>query len=99
MEYYMKEDKLKFILLQNNQKLAFLKYCYDKDQDYIIESIFVEEAQRGEGLAKIVFYEFLKKVKSENKKVIPVCPYAKLQFQKSPEIQYLLKENIEEKKV
>lgn len=82
MDYEIKEENRKLILRENNFDAAYLKYSEDEDKDYIIESIFVDEKYRGKGLAKIIFDEFIKKVKKENRKVIPICSYAKAQFEK-----------------
>ncbi|MFR8104535.1 MAG: N-acetyltransferase [Clostridia bacterium] len=39
----------------------------------------------------MIFDEFIKKVEKENKKIIPICSYAQKQFEKRPEIHFLLK--------
>lgn len=93
MDYEIKEENRKLILRENNFDAAYLKYSEDenKDKDYIIESIFVDEKYRGKGLAKIIFDEFIKKVKKENRKVIPICSYAKAQFEKREALEEFLK--------
>ncbi len=91
MDYKVKEEKEMLILTENNIDVAYLKYTEDEEKDFIIESIFVDEKYRGKGLAKIIFDEFIEKVKKENRKVIPVCSYAKSQFEKIEGIQKLLK--------
>lgn len=95
MDYEIKEENRKLILRENNFDAAYLKYSEDEDEDedkdYIIESIFVDEKYRGKGLAKIIFDEFIKKVKKENRKVIPICSYAKAQFEKREALEEFLK--------
>lgn len=91
MDYEIKEENRKLILRENNFNAAYLKYSEDEDKDYIIESIFVDEKYRGKGLAKIIFDEFIKKVKKENRKVIPICSYAKAQFEKREALEEFLK--------
>lgn len=91
MDYEIKEENRKLILRENNFDDAYLKYSEDEDKDYIIESIFVDEKYRGKGLAKIIFDEFIKKVKKENRKVIPICSYAKAQFEKREALEEFLK--------
>ncbi len=91
MDYEIKEENRKLILRENNFDAAYLKYSEDEDKDYIIESIFVDEKYRGKGLAKIIFDEFIKKVKKENRKVIPICSYAKAQFEKREALEEFLK--------
>lgn len=91
MDYEIKEENRKLILRENNFDAAYLKYSEDEDKDYIIESIFVDEKYRGKGLAKIIFDEFIKKAKKENRKVIPICSYAKAQFEKREALEEFLK--------
>ncbi len=93
MNYEIKEENEKLILVENNIEIAFLKYSEDSDKDYEIQSVFVDEKYRGKGLAKIIFDEFIKKVRKENRKVIPICGYAKAQFEKIEELKMLLKKN------
>ena len=91
MDYEIKEENRELILRENNFDAAYLKYSEDEDKDYIIESIFVDEKYRGKGLAKIIFDEFIKKVKKEDRKVIPICSYAKAQFEKREALEEFLK--------
>lgn len=91
MNYEIKEENEKLILVENNIEIAFLKYSEDSDKDYEIQSVFVDEKYRGKGLAKIIFDEFIKKVRKENRKVIPICSYAKAQFEKREALEEFLK--------
>lgn len=91
MDYKIKEENEKFIITEEGKTVGYLKYTKDEEGDFIIESIFVEEQYRGEGYAKIIFNEFMEKVKKENHKVIPICSYAQAQFQKREEIKELKK--------
>lgn len=91
MEYEIKEENQKFILIIDKKEVGYLKYTKELDNDLIIESIFVEEAYRGEGYAQIIFNEFMEKVRREDHKITPICSYAQAQFQKRKEIQDLLK--------
>lgn len=91
MEYQIKEEKEKFILMEKEKEVGFLKFSQDKENDYVIESIYVHEEYRGSGCAKQIFNAFLEKAKKENKKIIPICSYAQKQFEKREEIKELLK--------
>ncbi|MFR2534021.1 MAG: N-acetyltransferase [Clostridia bacterium] len=91
MNYQIKEENQKFLLIEEEKEIGNLKFIKDVEGDFIIESIFIEEAYRGEGYAQIIFNEFIEKVKKEKRKVIPICTYAQAQFRKRKSIQYLLK--------
>ena len=94
--YEMKEENQKFILLKDAKEIGYLKYTKDDEEDFIIESIFVNEEYRGDGYAKIIFLEFIEKVRKEKHKVTPICSYAKAQFEKREEIQDILKKDKKE---
>lgn len=53
MQYQVKEEENKFILLQEQQEIGYLKY--HKEEDYVIQSIFIQEAFRGKRMCKIDF--------------------------------------------
>lgn len=91
MNYEIKEEEQKFTLICKGKEVAFIMYGKDEDGTLIISTIFVKEEYRGEGYAKIIFNEFIKKAEKENRKIIPICAYAKAQFQKRQEIQKFLK--------
>lgn len=91
MEYQIKEKEERFILIEEEKEVGFLKFSQDKEKDYVIESIYVHEEYRGSGCAKQIFNAFLEKAKKENRKITPICSYAQKQFEKREEIKELLK--------
>lgn len=91
MNYEIKDENQKFILIENQKEIGYLQYSKDTENDFIIEAIFVQEEYRGDGYAKIIFNKFIEKVKQKERKIIPICSYACSQFQKRKEIQELLK--------
>ena len=46
---------------------------------------------RGKGYAKDLFNKFIEKASKENKKIIPICSYAKKQFEKNKSLEKILK--------
>ncbi len=91
MEFQIKEDKNNLILLKENQEIGYLIYKTDEEGDYIIQSIIIEENYRGKGYAKDLFNKFIEKASKENKKIIPICSYAKKQFEKNKSLEKILK--------
>lgn len=91
MKYQVRNETDRLLLLQEDDEIGYLKYKIDEEQDYIIESIFVNEKYRGLGYATIILNEFISIVEKKNRKIIPICSFAKKQFEKRDEIKYLLK--------
>lgn len=91
MDYEIKEIEERFILVKDEKEIGYLKYTKDLDDDYIIESIYIEETYRGDGYAKMLFNEFIEEIKKRGRKITPICSYAQAQFQKRKDIQEMLK--------
>ena len=86
-----KEVEEKYILKENNKEVGYIKYSIGKEEEYIIESIYIEEEYRGSGYARKIFDEFIEKAKKEERKITPICSYARVQFERRKELEELLK--------
>ncbi|AFK59682.1 acetyltransferase [Enterococcus faecium DO] len=53
----------------------------------IIDHTFVDPAYRGQKLAEKLVYTGVELARRDGKKIIPLCPYAKKEFEKKPEYQ------------
>lgn len=75
MRTYKIDDKHVY-LEEDGKILATLNYG---DDGHIITvfSIFVDESLRGQGIAKELMEEIIKKRKEERKEILPICSYAK----------------------
>lgn len=75
MRTYKIDDK-RVYLEEYGKILATLNY---QDDGHVITvfSIFVDESLRGQGIAKELMEEIVKKRKAENKEILPICSYAK----------------------
>lgn len=51
----------------------------------IIDHTYVSDELNGQGVGKLLLKELVEWVRSENKKIIPLCPYAKAQMEKNEE--------------
>lgn len=59
----------------------------------IIDHTFVDPAYRGQKLAEKLVYTGVELARREGKKIIPLCPYAKKEFEKKPEYQDVLRQS------
>lgn len=75
---FYKEDK-------NGVLIAEIKYRLD-DKDFIcIDSTFVNDDYRGQGIAGELLDKVVALAREEKKKIHPICPYAKDAFEKNPD--------------
>ena len=50
-----------------------------------IEHTLIKEELNGQGIGKLLLKELVDWARGENKKIIPLCPYAKAQMEKNKE--------------
>ena len=51
----------------------------------IIEHTDVDPSLKGQGVGKLLMAKVVEKMRAENRKVIPLCPFAKHEFDKTRE--------------
>jgi uncharacterized protein len=59
----------------------------DSGNFYIIDHTGVEDEARGLGVGKELVAYFVAHAKRQEKKVLPLCPFAKAEFEKNKEYQ------------
>ena len=78
-----------FLIRLAKGKYAYLEYHVSADALYI-DSTFVPEEYRGRGLADTLMKAAIEHAKDNKLKIVPVCSYAELFFERHPEYQNLL---------
>lgn len=88
----IREEKNRFALY-NDQDVEIGEMTWsDAGSDMmIIDHTFVDENYRGQGLAEQLVKAGVDKARRENKKIIPLCPFAKREFQEKAEYDEVLK--------
>ena len=88
----IKEEKNRFVLLNDEAKEIGEMTWLDAGQDImIIDHTFVEQEYRGQKLAEKLVLNGVELARREGKKIIPLCPYAKKEFERKPEYQDVLR--------
>ena len=80
-----------FAFESEGKRLAEMTYSVAGDGMVIIEHTDVNSALRGTGAGKKLLAALIDWARAEGKKVIPLCPFAKSVFEKTPEYQDVLK--------
>ncbi|HZK00113.1 MAG TPA: GNAT family N-acetyltransferase [Tissierellaceae bacterium] len=65
--------------------LAEMAYVLTGKDIIIIDHTFVTDELRGQSVGRLLLKEVVDWSRSENKKIIPLCPYSKAQMEKNPE--------------
>lgn len=88
----IKEEKNRFALLNDEAKEIGEMTWSDAGPDImIIDHTFVEPEYRGQKLAEKLVLNGVELARREGKKIIPLCPYAKKEFERKPEYQDVLR--------
>ena len=79
-----------FIIKENNQRLAEMTYSKAGDHLIIIDHTEVSDALRGKGAGKQLVTAAVNYVREKKIKILPLCPFAKAVFDKTPEFSDVL---------
>lgn len=92
MEIKQIDDKKNgaFVVLDGDNKAGEMAYVWAGNDKIIIDHTEVDEAYGGQGLGKKALLALVEWTRNNNIKVIPLCPFAKAQFDKNPEIKDVL---------
>ncbi|HFX3738898.1 TPA: GNAT family N-acetyltransferase [Enterococcus faecium] len=90
----IKEEKNRLALFNDEQQEIGEMTWSDTGPDImIIDHTFVDPAYRGQKLAEKLVYTGVELARRDGKKIIPLCPYAKKEFEKKPEYQDVLRQS------
>ncbi len=65
--------------------LAEMAFVHSEDNNIIINHTYVSDELNGQGIGKLLLKELVDWARVENKKIKPLCPYAKAQMEKNKE--------------
>lgn len=89
MELTIEEKRV--VATENGQELGEMTFVHSGDQFYIIDHTGVSDAARGRGVGQQLVQTFVEHVRNEGKKILPLCPFAKAQFDKNRDYEDVLK--------
>lgn len=82
----IKEESNRFVLLNDeNKEIGEMTWSDAGTEMMIIDHTFVDPAYRGQKLAEKLVYNGVEKARREGKKIIPLCSFAKKEFDSKPE--------------
>ncbi|RYL88854.1 N-acetyltransferase [Sporolactobacillus sp. THM7-4] len=72
---------------ESGHEIAEVTYTQKGDSILVLDHTFVDPAYRGGAIARNLVKTVVEKARKENKKIIPVCSYAKAQFARVKDYQ------------
>lgn len=82
--------KGRFFIEADGHEIAAMHYVYSGEKQFIIDHTEVAEAFEGRGLGRQLLNAVVKFAREKQLKIIPLCPYAKAVFAKTPELADVL---------
>ena len=79
------EENTRFVLKDGDKEIGEMTWSEAGETRLIIDLTFVDPAYRGQGLAEKLVAKGVEKARKEQKKIIPLCPFAKKEFERKPE--------------
>ncbi len=87
----IKKGNNKYYIGDSEEKpLAEMVYLPVEENLINIEHTYVSEELNGKGIGKLLLKEIIEMARMENKKIKPICPYAKAQMEKNEEYHSLI---------
>ncbi len=84
------DSKGHFQALEEGKVAGKMTYSKAGEEKMIIDHTEVDPAFRGKNIGKLMVIEAVEFARNSNLKVIPLCPFAKRIFDKTPEINDVL---------
>jgi len=79
-----------FVIKENNERLAEMTYSKAGDKIIIIDHTEVSDALRGKGAGKQLVSGAVEFARKQGLKILPLCPFAKAIFDKTPAFKDVL---------
>jgi predicted GNAT family acetyltransferase len=79
-----------FEALEDGKQAGKMTYTWAGDTKFIIDHTEVNEAFNGKGVGKKMVMATVEYARENNVKILPLCPFAKSVFDKTPEIHDVL---------
>ncbi|MBF8808390.1 MAG: N-acetyltransferase [Enterococcus lacertideformus] len=84
----IREEKNRLVLLNDEaQEIGEMTWTDAGPEIMIVDHTFIEPEYRGQKLAEKLVFNGVELARREGKKIIPLCPYAKKEFDKKTEYQ------------
>mgnify|MGYP003554549766 CR=1 FL=1 len=84
-------EEKRVVAKENGIELGEMTFVRSSDQFYIIDHTGVSDEARGRGVGQQLVQAFVEHVRLEGKKIVPLCPFAKAQFDKNRDYADVLK--------
>lgn len=86
------KGKNNFYLNNDNNEIVAQIIFEESDDDITINHTLVDESMAGKGIAGKLVDRVVQQAREENKKIIPICSYAKARLEKDDKYKDVIKQ-------
>ncbi len=79
-----------FVIQRDGRRIAEMTYARTNPTLVVVDHTFVDPSLRGQGVARELQDAMVAWARAHNTKVVPVCSYVKVQFDRDPSIRDVL---------
>lgn len=90
IQHQQQNGKGKFFAEENGTELAVMTYTFAGETKIIIDHTEVHKGNEGKGLGKQLVKAAVEYAREKHIKILPLCPFAKAVFDKTPEFSDVL---------
>lgn len=84
IEYKNGENRI-YAIANGDTQIGEIDFVPTGESMFIISHTEVAEDMGGQGIGKVLVSKAVQKARDEDKKIIPLCPFARAEFDKNPE--------------
>ncbi len=91
--YTQEEESSKGLFVQTHEGTVTARLTYSRmdDNNIIVDHTAVDPASTGMGAGKAIVFHLVEWARENNQKILPLCPFAKGVFDRTPEIRDVLR--------
>lgn len=90
VEFELREKKGRFFIKEHSDVLAEMTFVYAGKERIIIDHTEVLPGNNGKGYGRMLVAKAVDYARENNIKILPLCPFAKSVFDKTPEYKAVL---------
>lgn len=83
-------SKGKFAAMDKDTEAGHITYSKAGDTTLILDHTEVNDDYRGQGIGKIIVMHIVELARRDGLKILPLCPFAKAVFDRTPDIRDVL---------
>ncbi len=87
ISYIFEPSNNRIVALKDDKEVGEVTFVPAGDHSWVVDHTFVNPHYRGQGIAQELIRQVVNKALEKELKIVPLCSFAKLEFDRHPEYQ------------